>query len=56
MSGATNLTLSLMDRTQLPLESGRWVREGEDGEPPHHLPPVSLFPSFLFPFAWQTLL
>lgn len=52
MSGATNLTLSLTDRTQLPWESGRWVKErerGEDGEPAPH-PPTPLFFLVLFFF------
>lgn len=63
MSGAANLTLSLMDRTQLPQEWEVGERETERGEgreptptPPPLLSPFSLFLLFFFPVAWQTLL
>lgn len=53
MSGASNLTLSLMDGTQLPCKSERWEKGEVDRE---STPFLSLFLSFFFPLTWHTFL
>lgn len=49
MSGATNLTLSLMDRTQLPWESGRWVKRERGARIASTNPPFSFLIFFISP-------